>query len=100
MSDTCYTEEIGGDCTSKRLGEEPDMRLGDICYLCCCRECERCDTLIDLDCEQQINAKSGDTLVEAGPHGGYVDVCDDCLKDDDVLYDPELEEIRREEMAS
>ena len=96
MSDTCYTEEIGGDCTSKRLGEEPDMRLGDICYLCCCRECERCDTLIDLDSENQI--KDG----QRGPkkYQGYWDVCDACLLDSDVLYDHELEELRREEMAS
>jgi hypothetical protein len=76
-------------------GEMPDMRMGDTCLMCLCRECERCGKSIDIDEENQINAKSGDTLVEAGPHGGYVDVCDDCLKDDDVLYYDELEAERR-----
>ena len=82
-------------CESIMAGEIPDMRMGDTCLMCLCRECERCGKSIDIDEENQINAKSGDTLVEAGPHGGYVDVCDDCLKDDDVLYYDELEAERR-----
>jgi hypothetical protein len=92
MSDTCYNDGIGHECMSKRLGEEPDMRLGDICYLCCCRLCERCEELIDLDCENQIKD------LAAHP-GAYIDVCDTCLTDKDVLYDHELEELRREEMV-
>jgi hypothetical protein len=91
MNDTCYNDGIGSECTSKRLGEEPDMRMGDICLLCCCRECERCGELIDLDCENQV---------KVGEYRGYLDVCDTCLTDKDVLYDHELEELRREEMAS
>ena len=75
-------------CESVLQGIPADMRLGDTCLLCCCRECGRCEGLIDLDEENQIS--DGD---------GYVDICDDCLTDDDVLYDDELEAERREAMA-
>ena len=78
-----------GTCTSVELGEVPDMSLGDTCVLCCCRECERCDKRIDLDCENNVK----------DAHGGYVDICDTCLTDDDVLNDDDLEADRRSEMA-
>ncbi len=78
-------------CESIWAGEVPDMRLGDTCLLCLCRECERCGKSIDIDEENQI--KDG----QRGPaeFQGYWDVCDDCLLDTDVLYDPELETERQ-----
>lgn len=63
-------------CTSVERGEEPDMSLGDICVLCACRECDRCGTVIDLDCEHQI-------VEPLGGGFGYVDVCDRCVRDTD-----------------
>jgi len=77
MSATCCCDP----CESVLAGEEPDMRLGDTCLLCLCRECERCGESIDIDCENQI--KDGQ------------DVCDGCLLDSDILYDEELEAERR-----
>ena len=74
MTITCTSDP----CESTLAGEEPDMRLGDTCLLCCCRECEGCGKLIDLDCEN---------MVKDDANGGYVDICDGCLTDDDVLYD-------------
>ena len=68
------------------------MRLGDTCLMCCCRECERCEKTIDLDCENQV--KDCDV-----PNAGYEDVCDACLQDSDILYDDDLEAERRQEMA-
>jgi hypothetical protein len=65
-----------GSCTSVKHGEEPDMRLGDICVWCACRECERCGFLIDLDCEKRVSDGQG-----------YIDVCADCLTEDDKPYD-------------
>ena len=88
MTDTCTNIEYDS-CTSVKMGEEPDMRLGDICLLCACHECERCGGLIDLDDENQVKCE-GDM---------YVDICDRCLLDSDVLYDDELEAERRLEMA-
>ena len=78
-------------CESIWAGEVPDMRLGDTCLLCLCREGERCGKSIDIDEENQI--KDG----QRGPaeFQGYWDVCDDCLLDTDVLYDPELETERQ-----
>jgi hypothetical protein len=75
--------EAEGTCESVKAGEKPDMRLGDICVWCACRECERCGKSIDLDEENRI--KDGNR----GPaeFQGYWDVCDDCLLDSDVLYD-------------
>jgi len=84
LGETCTNVE-NGTCTSVELGEAPDMRLGDTCLLCCCWECERCDTLIDLDCENHVK----------DAHGGYVGICDSCLTDADVLNDDELEAERR-----
>ena len=81
MSATCCCDP----CQSVLAGEEPDMRLGDTCLLCLCRECERCGQSIDIDCEHQVKCE-GDM---------YVDICDRCLTDDDVLYDEELEAARR-----
>ena len=86
-------------CESVLAGEEPDMRLGDTCLRCLCRECERCGTSIDLDEENQIlppiihdkGARVPIPKVE-----GYIDVCDDCLLDTDVLYHDDLEAERRE----
>ena len=72
-------------CESVKAGEAPDMRMGDTCLLCLCRECERCAGLIDLDEENQVRTE----------HDMYVDICDDCLLDEDVLYDDELEAERR-----
>jgi hypothetical protein len=92
--DTCSNTEYGS-CTSIEMGEEPDMRLGDICLLCACRACERCGIDIDLDCENQI--RDGNRGPEE--YQGYWDVCDDCLSDGDVLYDPVLEAERRAEMT-
>ena len=88
MNATCTHIEYGS-CMSIKMDEEPDMRLGDICLLCACHECERCGELIDLDCEHQVKCE-GDM---------YVDICEACLQDSDILYDDELEVERREEMA-
>ena len=83
-------------CQSVLAGEVPDMRLGDTCLLCLCRECERCGKSIDIDEENQIKHVPD----REHPHDyGYWDVCDDCLFDSDVLYDDELEAERREEMT-
>ena len=88
MNDTCTNIEYGS-CMSIKMDEVADMRLGDICLLCACHECERCGELIDLDCEHQVKCE-GDM---------YVDICEACLQDSDILYDDELEVERREEMA-
>ena len=76
-------------CESVKAGEVPDMRMGDTCLLCLCLECERCGMFIDLDCEHQVKCE-GDM---------YVDICDRCLQDSDILYDDEQEADRRLEMA-
>ena len=76
-------------CTSVERGEEPDMRMGDTCLLCLCRECERCGKSIDLDEENQVFEPTGWGF-------GYIDVCDKCLLDTDRLYHDELEAERRE----
>ena len=81
MSATCCCDP----CESETQGIPADMRLGDTCLLCCCRECERCGELIDLDEENQVRTE----------HDMYVDICDDCLLDTDVLYDDDLEAERR-----
>lgn len=79
MSETC--SNVGEDtCVSVKLNEEPDMRLGDICVWCACRECERCGFLIDLDCEKRVSDGQG-----------YIDVCADCLTEDDKPYDQDIE---------
>ena len=81
MSAICASDP----CESETQGIPADMRLGDTCLMCCCRECERCGELIDLDEENQVRTE----------HDMYVDICDDCLLDEDVLYDDELEAERR-----
>ena len=89
-------------CQSVLAGEEPDMRLGDTCLLCLCRECERCGASIDIDEENQILPTPIHVKGAAVPipkREGYIDVCDRCLLDTDVLYDDELEAERRLEMA-
>ena len=89
-------------CESVLAGEEPDMRLGDTCLMCLCRGCERCGQIIDIDEENQIRPPPIHVEGAAVPipkQEGYIDVCDDCLLDTDVLYDPELEAERRLEMA-
>ena len=71
-------------CESDLAGEPPDMRLGDTCLRCLCRECERCGTTIDIDEEHMI-------AMQVEPHGGgfgYIDVCDKCLLDTDREYRP------------
>ena len=83
-------------CESVLAGEEPDMRLGDTCLLCCCRECERCGRVIDLDDENQVVSLNSD---DPGTSYGYIDVCDGCLQDSAILYAPEQEADRRLEMA-
>lgn len=87
MTTTCLNTEYDS-CQSIKMGEEPDMRLGDTCILCCCWECERCDVLIDLDCEIQVND------FVAGAHNlgdpasaGYIAVCEKCVTKEDTLYD-------------
>ena len=66
-------------CESVLAGEAPDMRLGDTCLLCLCRECERCGATIDVDEEHQIVEPFGGGF-------GYIDVCDRCLRDTDRPY--------------
>ena len=83
MTDTCVCDP----CESVMAGEEPDMRLGDTCLMCLCRGCERCGQIIDIDEENQIKCADDSDM--------YVDICDDCLLDTDVLYDDELETERR-----
>ena len=98
MTDTCASDP----CESILAGEEPDMRLGDTCLLCLCRECERCGASIDIDEENQILPTPIHVKGAAVPNPkreGYIDVCDRCLLDTDVLYDDELEAERRLEMA-
>tara|TARA_R110000796_G_scaffold171696_1_gene288754 strand:+ start:1403 stop:1735 length:333 start_codon:yes stop_codon:yes gene_type:complete len=63
------------ECESAKAGETPDMRLGDTCVLCCCRECERCGATIDIDEEKQVSDGQG-----------YINVCDACYKYPDALY--------------
>ena len=65
-------------CESVLAGEVPDMRLGDTCLMCCCRECERCGAVIDIDEENQVEPLGGGF--------GYIDVCDRCVLDTDRLY--------------
>ena len=86
MSAICASDP----CESETQGIPADMRLGDTCLMCCCRECERCAGLIDLDEENQVRTE----------HDMYVDICDDCLLDEDVLYDADMEAERRLEMAA
>jgi len=75
MNDTtCNNNDM---CLSVIEGIPADMSLGDTCVLCCCRECDRCGTLIDIDEEN---------MVAIGP--GYIDVCEGCLADSDVRYNP------------
>jgi hypothetical protein len=85
MNGEICTNVENDTCTSVELGEMPDMRMGDTCLLCLCRECWRCDKRIDLDCENNVK----------DAHGGYIDICDDCLQDADILEDEELEADRR-----
>ena len=67
-------------CTSVERGEEPDLRPGDdICILCMCWECERCDVLMDLDCEIRVRDEQG----------GFEAVCEKCVTKEDTLYDDE-----------
>ena len=88
MTTTCASDP----CESVKAGEAPDMRMGDTCLMCLCRECERCGKSIDIDEENQIKHVPD----REHPHDyGYWDVCDDCLFDSDVLYDDELEAERR-----
>ena len=72
---TCNNNNM---CLSIMEGIPADMSLGDTCVLCCCRDCERCGELIDVDEETQI---------VDGP--GYIDVCERCVTTDDVHYDPD-----------
>jgi len=54
------------------------MRPGDdICILCMCWECERCDVLMDLDCEIRVRDEQG----------GFEAVCEKCVTKEDTLYD-------------
>ena len=81
MTDTICANVEEGTCTSVEHGELADLRPGDdICLLCMCRECERCGFLIDLDCEKRVSDGQG-----------YIDVCADCLTDDDEPYDEDSE---------
>ena len=75
MTTTCASDP----CESVLVGEEPDMRLGDTCLLCLCRECERCGQSIDIDCEHQVEPLGGGC--------GYIDGCDRCVLDTDRLYE-------------
>ena len=89
---------VSDPCQSVLTGEVPDMRLGDTCLLCRCRECERCGATIDVDEENQIvPERSAKGVGPMGPNEdwGYIDVCDRCLQDSDRLYDDELEAERR-----
>lgn len=81
---TCASEP----CESVLANEEPDMRMGDTCLLCLCRECERCGASIDLDAEHQvweppIHDKGARVPI---PKQGYIDVCDNCLLPTDRPY--------------
>ena len=76
MTSTCTNTEYGS-CESIKKGEEPDMRLGDTCVLCCCFDCERCGVGMDLDAEIRITDK----------HGGFEAVCERCVGKDDTVYD-------------
>lgn len=69
-------------CTSVNRSEVPDMRLGDICVLCACWDCERCGKLIDLDCEVQID----DGWRGPPGGGGYWAVCEGCVLESDTMY--------------
>lgn len=82
--ETCTNVEHDS-CASVQKGEEPDMSLGDTCVLCCCWNCERCQVLIDLDCEIKINDG------QRGPakFQGFWVVCEDCVLESDTLYDDE-----------
>lgn len=91
MTNTCTSDP----CESTVAGEEPDMRMGDTCLMCLARGCERCGQIIGLDEENQIH----DADCPGPDSWGYLDICDDCLLDTDVLYDDELEAERRKEMA-
>jgi hypothetical protein len=73
----CHNDIPGSTCSSVERGEPMDMRLGDICVLCCCWDCERCDKAIDLDCEIRVMDE----------HGGYEAVCEKCVTKEDTLYD-------------
>jgi hypothetical protein len=75
----CHNMQPGYECTSKRLGQEPDLRLGDTCVLCCCWDCERCGVLMDLDCEIRV----------LDNHGGFDAVCEKCVTKEDTRYDEE-----------
>ena len=76
MTSTCINTEYDS-CQSTKMGEEPDMRLGDTCILCCCWDCERCGVLMDLDAEIRITDK----------HGGFEAVCEKCVTKEDAVYD-------------
>ena len=91
MTNTCTSEP----CEAVKAGEEPDMRLGDTCLMCLARGCERCGQIIGLDEENQIH----DADCPGPDSWGYLDVCDKCLTEDDVLYDPEQETERRLELT-
>ena len=66
-------------CQSVLAGEVPDMRRGDTCRMCLCRDCERCGAVIDIDCDHQVEPLGGGF--------GYIDVCDRCVLDTDRLYE-------------
>ena len=95
MTNTCTSDP----CESTLAGEEPDMRMGDTCLMCLARGCERCGQIIGLDEENQIcppPIHDKGARVPIPKQEGYIDVCDDCLLDTDVLYDDELEAERRD----
>ena len=73
----CRNTQPGFSCSSVELKEEPDLRLGDICVLCCCWDCERCGVLMDLDCEIRV----------LDSHDGFEAVCEKCVTKEDTLYD-------------
>ena len=82
-TEKCCNQEPGFTCTSIKMGEEPELSLGDTCVLCCCWDCERCGVLIDLDCEIRVNDG------QRGPaeDQGFWAVCENCLLESDTLYD-------------
>ena len=94
------SDMLGGDpviatcccdpCESVLAGEEPDMRLGDTCLLCLCRECERCGKSIDVDEDVAVETQY-DYPVPDAEHGveirfGQEIVCKGCVRDTDRVY--------------
>jgi len=87
MTSTCINTEYDS-CQSTKMGEEPDMRLGDTCILCCCWDCERCGALIDLDCEIQVDDRATLCVDTSGDPAtaGYIAVCEKCVTKEDTVY--------------